>query len=49
MKMKDNLNIHWWRQKLIRIALKRFKTKKEAANALGISSKSLEKYGNNAK
>ena len=47
--MKDNLNIYWWRQKLIRVALERFETKKEAASALGISVKSLEKYGNDAK
>jgi DNA-binding XRE family transcriptional regulator len=47
--MKDNLNIHWWRQKLIKIALKRFKTKKEAANALGITPRSLVKYENDTK
>ena len=47
--MKDNLNIYWWRQKLIRVALKRFKTKKEAANALGITRRTLVKYENDAK
>lgn len=42
--MKENLNIAWWRNIMIRTALKRFDTKKEASKALGISSRTLKKY-----
>jgi transcriptional regulator with PAS, ATPase and Fis domain len=42
--MKDSLNIAKWRKVMIRTALKRFNTKKEAAKALGVSVRTLEKY-----
>ncbi len=42
--MKDSLNIAKWRKVMIRTALKRFNTKKEAAKALGISVRTLVKY-----
>lgn len=42
--MKENLNMAWWRKLLIKTALKRYETKKEAAKVLGISTRTLEKY-----
>ena len=42
--MKENLNIAKWRMEMIRVALKKFETKKDAAKALGISVRTLNKY-----
>lgn len=42
--MTENLNIAYWHRKLIRIALQRHNTKKEAAKALGVSTRTLNKY-----
>tara|TARA_B100001939_G_C16791336_1_gene551507 strand:+ start:434 stop:580 length:147 start_codon:yes stop_codon:yes gene_type:complete len=42
--MKDDLNLYRWRMLLIKVALKRYSTKMEAAKALGISKRTLEIY-----
>lgn len=42
--MKDSLNIAKWRKVMIRVALKKFDTKKDAAKALGVSVRTLNKY-----
>lgn len=39
--MSENLNIAWWHEKLMVCALERFRTQEEAADALGISSRTL--------
>jgi hypothetical protein len=39
--MKENLNIAWWHEKLMLCALKRYDTQEQAAQALGISSRTL--------
>ena len=42
--MTENLNIAYWHKKMIRIAIQRHDTKKEAAKALGISTRTLDKF-----
>ncbi len=42
--MKENLNLDYNRKKLVSVALRRFKLKKDAAAALGITTKCLENY-----
>ena len=49
MMNKDNLNLKWWRGLLITTALKRFKTKTEAAEALGVTRETLSKWSINGK
>lgn len=39
--MPENLNIAWWHKRMIVFALENFKTQKEAASALGISTRTL--------
>ena len=39
--MKENLNIAWWHERMMLTALARFKTQKEAAEALGVSDRTL--------
>jgi transcriptional regulator with PAS, ATPase and Fis domain len=38
------LNIAYWHKKMIRIALNRYDNKKDAAKALGITTRTLSKY-----
>jgi hypothetical protein len=42
--VKDDLNLYRWRILLIKVALKRYPTRIEAAKALGISTRTLETY-----
>lgn len=39
--MKENLNIAWWHERMMLTALSRFNTQKEAAEALGVSDRTL--------
>jgi len=41
--MKENLNLKYHQYRLVRFALKRYELKKDAADALGICTKTLNK------
>lgn len=41
--MSENLNLKYHQRRLVRFALKRFELKKDAAEALGICTKTLNK------
>ena len=44
--MKDNLNIAWWHERMILMALAKYTTQKAAAKALGISERTLIRIKN---
>ena len=46
MKRQENLNLAWWHRKMVNVAVTRYKTKKEAAKALGITPRTLTDYLN---
>lgn len=39
--MKENLNIAWWHERMILMALAKYPTQKSAAKALGVSERTL--------
>lgn len=41
--MKENLNLQYHRERLITIALKKYDLQKDAAKALGITTRTLQK------
>jgi len=45
--MKEDLNLHRAKMRYIKIALKRYATQQEAADALGITTKTLQNYFKN--
>jgi predicted DNA-binding transcriptional regulator YafY len=39
--MKENLNIAWWHERMILMALAKYTTQRAAAKALGVSERTL--------
>ena len=44
--MKENLNIAWWHERMILMALAKYHTQKAAARALGVSERTLIRMKN---
>ena len=44
--MKENLNIAWWHERMILMALAKYTTQKQAAKALGVSERTLIRMKN---
>ena len=44
--MKENLNIAWWHERMILMALAKYTTQKAAAKALGVSERTLIRMKN---
>ena len=44
--MKENLNIAWWHERMILMALAKYKTQRAAAKALGVSERTLIRMKN---
>ena len=43
---KENLNIAWWHERMILMALAKYTTQKAAAKALGVSERTLIRIKN---
>lgn len=44
--MKENLNIAWWHERMILMALAKYPTQRAAAKALGVSERTLIRMKN---